>query len=79
MKKLIGSVISDKMQGSAVVIVETSWAHPLYKKVVKRTKKYLVGNKKKAKEGDNVVISETRPMSRKKRFEISEIINKGAK
>lgn len=76
MKKLAGRVISDKMTGSAVVVVETSWAHPLYKKVVKRTKKYLVDNKKKAKEGDSVIISETRPMSSKKRFEISEIIKK---
>ncbi len=76
MKKLTGVVISDKMQKSAVVVVESAWSHPLYKKTVKRTKKYLVGNDKGAKIGDGVVITESRPMSHKKRFTITEIINK---
>lgn len=76
MKKLVGLVISDKMVRSAVVMVEREWRHPLYKKTVKRSKKYLVDNAKKAKIGDNVVISETRPMSANKRFAITEIIKK---
>lgn len=76
MKKLVGYVISDKMIASAVVMVEREWRHPLYKKTVKRSKKYLVDNTKKAKTGDTVVIVETRPMSAKKRFAISEIIKK---
>lgn len=76
MKKLVGTVISDKMIKSAVVVVESAWQHPLYKKTVKRSKKYLVDNDKKAKSGDTVVISETRPLSAKKRFAITEIIKK---
>jgi len=75
-KKLEGIVISDKMTGSAVVIVESAWQHPLYKKTVKRTKKYLVQNSLKAKTGDAVVITESRPLSAKIRFVISEIIKK---
>lgn len=74
MKKLVGTVISDKMMRSAVVMVEREWQHPLYKKTVKRSKKYLVENAKNAKTGDKVVISETRPMSAKKRFAISEVL-----
>lgn len=76
MKKLVGTVISDKMVQSAVVVVESAWQHPLYKKTVKRSKKYLVDNGKKARTGDSVVISETRPLSAKKRFAITEIIKK---
>ena len=44
MKKLIGAVISAKQPPSAVVMVETSFAHPLYTKLVRRSKKYLVQN-----------------------------------
>lgn len=76
MKKLFGTVISDKMQDSAVVVVESSWRHPLYKKTVKRSKKYLVDNKLAAKAGDQVEISESKPLSKKKRFTITEIIKK---
>lgn len=76
MKKLTGIVVSDKMQGSAVVVVDSAWAHPLYKKIVKRSKKYLVDNAKKAKTGDKVVITESRPLSARKRFVISEIVKK---
>lgn len=74
MKKLLGTVISDKMTGSAVVVVDSAWAHPLYKKIVKRSKKYLVDNSLKAKTGDHVEIGETRPVSRRKRFAITRII-----
>lgn len=73
MKKLTGTIISDKMTGSAVVVVESFWRHPLYKKTVKRSKKYLVDNQLKAKLGDSVEISESRPLSRKKRFTITKI------
>ena len=72
----IATVISAKMQQSAVVVVETSWKHPLYKKTVRRTKKYLVGNTLGAKMGDKVAIEETRPMSARKRFVITKIIKK---
>lgn len=76
MKQLTGIVISDKMTLSAVVVVESSFKHPLYKKTVRRTKKYLVENRQKAKTGDTVIIKETRPLSARKRFTITEVIKK---
>lgn len=76
MKQLTGQVISDKMQLSAVVLVETSFKHPLYKKTVRRSKKFLVENTLKAKTGDTVVIEETRPLSARKRFAITKVIKK---
>lgn len=76
MKKLIGTVISDKMTNSAVVVVETAWQHPLYKKTVKRSKKYLVDNRIQAKSGHQVELSESRPLSAKKRFVITKVLNK---
>lgn len=76
MKKLVGIIISDKMQGSAVVVVESAWQHPLYKKTVKRSKKYLVDNRLKAKTGQAVELTESRPLSAKKRFVITKILTK---
>lgn len=76
MKKLIATVISAKMAQSAVVMVETSWKHPLYSKLVRRTKKYLVQNDIKAKDGDFVEIQETRPLSARKHFTITKVIKK---
>lgn len=76
MKKLTAKVISAKMQLSAVVLVETSWKHPLYSKLVRRSKKYLVQNNVKAKEGDYVEIQETRPLSARKHFTITKILKK---
>lgn len=76
MKQLIGAVISDKMQLSAVVLVETSFKHPLYKKTVRRSKKFLVENTLNAKTGDTVTIEETKPLSARKRFTITKVMNK---
>lgn len=76
MKKLIATVISTKQEQSAVVMVETSWKHPLYSKLVRRSKKYLVQNDIKAIEGETVEIQETRPLSARKHFKITKIIKK---
>lgn len=76
MKKLIATVISTKFETSAVVLVETSWKHPLYSKLVRRSKKYLVQNDVKAKDGETVEIQETRPLSARKRFTITKVIKK---
>ncbi|PIR99313.1 30S ribosomal protein S17 [Candidatus Collierbacteria bacterium CG10_big_fil_rev_8_21_14_0_10_44_9] len=57
-------------------MVETSWKHPLYSKLVKRSKKYLVQNDIKAKDGDTVEIQETRPLSARKHFTITKVIKK---
>jgi small subunit ribosomal protein S17 len=75
-KKLIATVISTKFDTSAVVLVETSWKHPLYTKLVRRSKKYLVQNDVKAKDGETVEIQETRPLSARKRFTITKVIKK---
>lgn len=76
MKKLIATVISTKQIQSAVVLVETSWKHPLYTKLVRRSKKFLVQNDVKAQDGDTVEIQETRPLSARKHFTITKIIKK---
>lgn len=76
MKQLTGIVISTKNEASAVVVVETLWKHPLYQKSVSRSKKFLVENTVKATLGDHVTIQETRPLSARKRFTITEVIKK---
>lgn len=63
------------MQDSAVVVVESFWRHPLYKKTVKRTKKYLAHNAISAKLDDLVQITESKPISKRKRFTITKILN----
>jgi small subunit ribosomal protein S17 len=70
-KTLRGRVVSDKMQETAVVAVSRYVKHPKYKKYIKRTKKYHVHNAgNRAKEGDDVVIRSTKPISKTKSFEI---------
>lgn len=76
MKVFTASVISVIDKSSAVVLVETSWKHPLYQKTVRRSKKFLVQNDKDALVGDTVTIQETRPLSARKRFMITEVIKK---
>jgi len=73
-KKLIGIVKSAKMTNSAVVVVDRIKAHPLYLKRTKTSKPYLVDNKVKAKEGDRVSIEETKPLSRRKRWQIIKVL-----
>lgn len=76
MKTFTATVHSIIDPTSAVVVVETSWKHPLYKKTVKRSKKYLVHTDKKVTSGSTVTITETRPLSSRKHFKITEIIKK---
>jgi len=72
-----GVVISDKMDKSRVVVVETIKKHPLYKKYLVRKKKYMVHDEKnESKVGDRVLFMETRPLSKRKRWTIIEVINK---
>lgn len=76
MKIIQATVFSTSQPQSAVVVVETSWKHPLYQKAVRRSKKFLVQNDVKANIGDVVEIQETRPLSARKRFTITKIIKK---
>jgi small subunit ribosomal protein S17 len=68
---LRGTVVSTKMQDTITVAVERYVMHPKYKKFMRRTKKFLVDDKgNTAKEGDKVEIRETRPISKRKHFEL---------
>ena len=76
-KVKIGKVVSDKMDKTMVVAVEDSVKHPLYKKIVKRTKKLKAHDEKnECKIGDRVEIMETRPLSKDKRWRLVEIIER---
>jgi small subunit ribosomal protein S17 len=73
----LGLVVSDKMDKTVVVAVETPKRHPLYKKTMKRVVKYKAHDEKnKCQVGDKVIIVETRPLSREKRWRVSEIVAK---
>jgi len=76
-KVLVGIVVSDKMDKTITVAIEEKVAHPLYKKVVKKTKKYKVHDENnEAGEGDTVEIMETRPLSKDKYFRLVRIVEK---
>ena len=73
----LGQVVSDKMDKTVVVAVETPKRHPLYKKTIKRVVKYKAHDEKnKCRTGDKVIIVETRPLSREKRWRVAEIVAK---
>ena len=75
-KTRTGTVISDKMDKSVVVSVESLRRHPLYKKVVRHTSKFKAHDETNAcKVGDVVKIIETRPLSKDKRWRVAEIIS----
>jgi small subunit ribosomal protein S17 len=76
-KVRIGRVVSDKMDKTIVVAVETYKKHPLYGKRVKYTKKFKAHDERnEAKIGDTVKIMETRPLSKEKRWRLVEIVEK---
>jgi small subunit ribosomal protein S17 len=76
-KTLVGIVVSLKMQKTAVVSLTSRYHHPLYRKLIKRDKRVNVDSKKfELKIGDKVRINETKPVSKTKNFEISEVIKK---
>jgi small subunit ribosomal protein S17 len=76
-KERIGTVVSNKMDKTIVVAVETRYKSPLYSKFKIRTKKYLAHDEfNECKIGDQVLVYETRPLSRRKRWILKTIINK---
>ncbi len=76
-KELHGQVVSDKMDKSVVVRVERFVKHSVYKKYIKREKKYLAHDEKnECNIGDQVKIIETRPLSKTKYFRVKEIVRK---
>lgn len=71
---MIGKVLRKKMEKSVVIEVERMVEHPLYKKRIRKKKKYLVHDELGVKEGDRVSIKAVKPISKRKRFEITEVI-----
>lgn len=75
MKILKGQIVSLKMQKTASVLVVSKKPHPLYKKVLKRSKKYFADTGDFVlSEGDWVIIAEIKPISKRKHFKIIEVI-----
>jgi len=72
----IGVVSSDKMTKTVVVNVDRKVKHPIYRKYVRKRKKFMAHDEMGAKIGDKVRIMETRPMSARKRWRVVEIIQK---
>ena len=77
-KTRFGNVVSNKMEKTVIIEVETLKRHPLYKKTIKRAVKYKAHDEKnECRVGDVVRIVETRPLSKQKRWRVVEIMTKG--
>lgn len=78
-RRLLGRVTSDKMDKTVVVAVDRTMRHPLYRKVVRTTKKYMAHDEEnKCEVGDIVRIVESRPISKNKRWVVQEIVKEEA-
>ena len=76
-KTRTGKVVSDNMDKTVVVAIEDNVQHPLYKKIVKRTVRLKAHDENnECKVGDRVLVMETRPLSKDKRWRVVEIIEK---
>ena len=76
-KTRLGVVVSDKMQKTVVVAIERRYPHPVYNKMVTRTKRVKAHDEENAaKTGDLVRIAETRPLSKDKRWRLVEIVER---
>ena len=76
-KTRVGRVVSDKMDKTVVIAIEDNVRHPLYKKIIKRTVKLKAHDEENAcGTGDRVMVMETRPLSKDKRWRVVEIIEK---
>jgi small subunit ribosomal protein S17 len=78
-RTLIGRVVSDKMDKSAVVLVERRVKHPLYGKFIRRSTKFHIHDENnECREGDTVTIRECRPVSRTKSWKLVEVVGRAA-
>ena len=76
-KQIIGIVTSSKMDKSITVLVERRLKHPMYGKFIRKSKKFLAHDEKNdCNEGDKVKIIESRPLSKRKRWQLVEIIER---
>jgi len=75
----VGVVVSNKMRKTVVVAVENLYEHGMYQKYIKRTSKFLAHNETPdLNVGDRVMIEETRPLSKRKRWKVSEVLEKAS-
>ena len=76
-KTMVGTVVSDRMDKTRVVMVQRLVKHPLYEKYIRKRARYQVHDEKNAcRLGDRVLIIETRPISREKRWRMKEILER---
>ena len=78
-KEKVGIVVSNKMQKTIVVKVESRYSHPIYSKTMVKTKKYLAHDELgQCNIGDQVLVQETRPLSKRKRWKLLKILSKSS-
>jgi small subunit ribosomal protein S17 len=76
-KTMVGMVVSDRMEKTRVVVVQRLVKHPLYQKYIRRRTRYKVHDEANScRVGDRVMIVETRPLSRDKRWRVKEILER---
>ncbi|MDD4169169.1 MAG: 30S ribosomal protein S17 [Desulfotomaculaceae bacterium] len=76
-KVLTGRVVSDKMEKTVVVAVETLVRHPMYQRIIRQTRKYKAHDEENnCRVGDKVKVMETRPLSKEKRWRVIEILDR---
>jgi len=74
---MVGTVVSDRMDKTVVVMVQRLVKHPLYQKYIRKRKRYKVHDEKNdSHPGDRVLLIETRPLSREKRWRVKEILER---
>lgn len=78
-KEKVGIVVSNKMQKTIVVKVENRYSHPLYLKTIVKTRKYLAHDEgNSCNIGDQVLLEECKPLSKRKRWNLTKIISKSS-
>jgi small subunit ribosomal protein S17 len=78
-KEKVGIVISNKMDKTIVVNVESRYSHPIYSKIMVKTKRYLAHDEnQECNIGDQVLVKESRPLSKRKRWVLVKIISKSS-
>ena len=76
-KVRMGTVVSDKMQKTVVVRCERQFAHPIYKKIIKRSERFKAHDEENdCRAGDRVRIMETRPISKETRWRVVEVLDR---
>lgn len=76
-KVLTGRVVSDKMEKTVVVAVETLVRHPMYQRIIRQTRKYKAHDEENnCRVGDKVKVMETRPLSKEKRWRVIEVLDR---